>query len=55
MRITVTGLAVAAGLVACAGAVALHWIEHPGKICAARRPARNPAWNGKPGLPCPPP
>jgi hypothetical protein len=55
MRISITGLAVAIGLIVCAGAVAVHWIWHPRKICAARGPGKNPAWDGKPGVPCPPP
>jgi len=48
-------LIAALGLLICVAVIAVHWYEHPRKICASRRPSRNPAWDGKPGLPCPPP
>jgi hypothetical protein len=48
-------LIAAAGLLACIAVIAIHWVEHPRKICAVRSPHRNPAWDGTPGLPCPRP
>jgi hypothetical protein len=45
----------ALGLLICIAVIAVHWVEHPRKICASRHLGRNPAWDGKPGLPCPSP
>jgi hypothetical protein len=54
MKLDRNGLIAAGGLLACLAIVAAHWVEHPRKICAVRFGGRNPTWDGKPGLPCPP-
>jgi hypothetical protein len=55
MRLNWNLLTAAAGLLACIAVIAVHWYEHPRKICAVRFGGRQPAWNGVPGRPCPPP